>query len=474
MLTLVRLLGYLLVALITFIGARILYYYASYFFVWRRYRHLAPVTTDDLRALPNLPYVKIQITTRGAPGSTEVIRRGIQNVVALAGEAPDLYCPHLSIEVVTESREQARRLRDDFALLPVLMDADALVLPASYTTPRDTRLKARALHYMVEQRREGYNRRPGRTFVVHYDEESVMEPAELRKLLACLATTDKQILEGPIYYPLEFGDASAICRAMESNRPIVCYECRHVMEHGHPIHIHGSNLVIDESLENEFGWDFGTLDGQPFVAEDYVFGTLAYLRYGPSIFGWHGCLMLEQPPFSLQSAFRQRLRWIEGVLQGLVMLERQPAYRKLSLRDRLHLTLPTRYRILTFALGFPTGLLALPYLLYQTVVVLSGHGFTPLPFPIMAWLVFVGFLWLNSLLIGVWYNLSHAQQMTPVERLTEAARAFALAPVASFVETGAAFWAAVKWSTGNRGVHWLTTPKTRHADRWMNWKGDSR
>ena len=41
-----RLLGYVLVALITFIGLRLFYYYTSFFFAWRRYRQLAPVTTS--------------------------------------------------------------------------------------------------------------------------------------------------------------------------------------------------------------------------------------------------------------------------------------------------------------------------------------------------------------------------------------------------------------------------------------------
>jgi len=64
-------------------------------------------------------------------------------------------------------------------------------------------LKARALHYMVELRRRGVKRKPGKTFIVHFDEESVMEPDELRKLFKFLATTDKKLTEGQIYYPLE-------------------------------------------------------------------------------------------------------------------------------------------------------------------------------------------------------------------------------------------------------------------------------
>jgi hypothetical protein len=40
------------------------------------------------------------------------------------------------------------------------------------------------------------------------------------------------------------------------------------MESGMPLHLHGSNLVVEEEFENQIGWDFGTLDGQPFIAED--------------------------------------------------------------------------------------------------------------------------------------------------------------------------------------------------------------
>ena len=128
-----------------------------------------------------------------------------------------------------------------------------IAVPALYQTPKGTRLKARSLHYMVELRRQGFNHKPGQTFIVHYDEESVMVPDELRRLIGYLATTDKKPTEGPIYYPLEYGDASVVCRAMEANRPVCCFECRQVMEKGTPMHLHGSNLVIDEDLENELG-----------------------------------------------------------------------------------------------------------------------------------------------------------------------------------------------------------------------------
>ena len=279
---------------------------------------------------------------------------------------------------------------------------------------------------------------------MHYDEESVMEPGELRKLIRYLATTDKRLTEGPIYYPLEYGDASVFCRAMEANRPIGCFECREVMESGTPLHLHGSNLVIDEELENDLGWDIGNLDGQPFIAEDYVFGVLAYLKQGPQIFGWHGCVMLEQPPFSFKSAFKQRYRWIIGVLQGMTMMGRMPEFRTLSQKMRFHLVWGTRYRVLTFAFGLPAGVFSFLYILLQTFLLVNGRLFLPLPVPIMIWMLIIGFLWLNSIFIGSWYNISNARQLSWVQKLTEVGRVLTLAPIAGILESTAGSWAVIQ------------------------------
>ena len=458
--------GYPMVALISIIGVRLLLYFRSFFLHWPRYRQLKWVTTADLKALPDIPFIKVQVTTRGAPGSTEVIRRGIQCVVGLAKEDVDFYANKLSVEVVTESSEQKYDLEQEFGQAPI--DVDVIVIPEDYETPKETKVKARGLHYMVKLRRDGFNRKPGRTFVVHYDEESVMEPEELRKLIHYIAKTGKKVSEGPIFYPLEYADTSVVCQAMEANRPLGCFECREVMEKGIPLHLHGSNLVIEEEFENELGWDIGNLDGQPFIAEDYVFGVLAYLKGGSEAFGWHGAIMLEQPPFSFKSAFKQRYRWIVGVLQGMDMLRRMPEFYELARRDRFRLIWGTRFRIATFAFGLPTGALALLYLLYQAALVLSGRDFLPLPVPLMAWLVFIGFLWLNSVVIGVWYNVSFVRTLNPAyRRWIMGARAFTLAPISGALESSAALWAVLKWMAGYREVSWTPTPKTKKADGIM-------
>jgi len=467
-LELVRYLGFVLIVLISFVGFRLLFYYRSFFLHPDRFRRRQAVSDDTLRALPALPFLKVQITTRGSPGSTEVIRRGIRSVIELIAAAPDLYQARISIEVLTDIATEKEELEAIFCSGSVPAEGVVVVVPAEYQTPRGTQLKARSLHYLVELRRQGLNRKPGRTFIVHYDEESVMPPAELRKLIHYLATVGKPLTEGPIFYPLDYYDAAPICRAMEANRALGCYECREVMEAGIPLHMHGSNLVADEELVNEIGWDIGTLDGQPFIAEDFVFGVQAFLRYGPEVFGWHGCAMFEQPPFSLKSAFRQRYRWIIGVLQGVAKLHQMPEFHMLSPHLRRRLVWGTRYRVATFALGLPTGVFSLLYLLYEAWVLLRGMATQPLPAPLMLWLVLVGYMWLNGLLIGAWYNVSTNDQMSPRARWLELARVLCLAPLAGIAESAAGFWATVKWLSGERRVSWVTTPKTTLADQTVD------
>jgi hypothetical protein len=468
LLVLLKIVGWALMVGLSIVGLRMLSYYRSFVFHSARYRRLAPVTTEQLRGY-QVPYVKIQITTRGSAGSTAVILRGVESVVALASEAPDFYRRFLSVEVITESSEQAAVLRERFRFAPIPLDV--VVLPAGYEPPNGTALKARALHYMVELRRRGWNRRPGRTFIVHYDEESVVEPAEFRKLIAVLARTGKKILEGPIYYPLEYLDAAGLCRSMEATRPLACYECRHVMENGIPLHLHGSNLVVEEEFENQLGWDIGRLDGQPFIAEDYIFGLHAFLQGGSGVFGWHGVVMLEQPPFSVKSARKQRHRWIVGVLQGLAMLRRLEEFNNLRTSLRLRMVWGTRFRVACFALSAPTGILSfllMPLFLLRTGgALLSGAG-APLPAPLMLWLALVGLMWLGTVLIGAWYNVTYLDLPLP-GKLTEIAWAVLVAPVAGLAESTAGLAAVAEWASGERKVTWQPTPKTKAADAAVEW-----
>ncbi|MGL4306497.1 MAG: glycosyltransferase family 2 protein [Mycobacteriaceae bacterium] len=456
--------------LVSIIAIRLLSYWSSFIFGWHRYRERSHYSDQEIiESEP--PHLKVQITTRGSEGSTEVILRGINGVLRLVQQSPEL-ASFFSIEVVTESVEQVRYLEHFYRHESIRVVG--LQVPAEYQTPNGTGLKARGLHYAVEARRRGWNFVAGRVFIVHFDEESVMLPNELRKLLYVLAKTDKKILEGPIYYPLEYQHTSSVCKSMEANRPAGCFECRVVMEKGVPLHLHGSNLVVEEQLENEIGWDIGQLEQNYFIAEDFVFGMNNYLRYGKEIFGWHGCVLLEQPPFSFKSAFRQRHRWVFGVLQGLAAAEASPEFKSLPGRTRKNFLWGTRFRVFTFAAGAVVGLLSviiLPLMLaISTYYVATGE---PAPFgaALTLWMTVVGGLWLGTVMMGAWLNVRDAH-MSGLRRELEIARAIAVAPLAGILESSAGFKAIVDWSKGKRGVAWIPTPKTLAADAQAIKKSD--
>jgi Glycosyl transferase family group 2 len=464
--------GIVLSVLITAIGLRMVMYWTSFFLRPGRYRARQPVTTADLRGL-DVPYIKVQWTTKGSPGSTEVILRGLRQLELLAQEDASYYRGFVSAEIVTQNQEQADHIGKVFADSP-MGQPSCVVVPAEYQTANDTGLKARQMHYLVELRREGWNRKAGRTFIVHFDEDTLMRPDEFRKMIAHLAHTDKLLLTGPIHYPLEYGEASKLARATEASRPITCFECRRVMETGVPLHVHGSNLVCDEEFENRLGWDIGrTADGQPLVAEDYVFGMNAFLNEGSKAFGWHGAVALEQPPFSFGSVFRQRYRWIFGVLQGMDIDTHLESFHRLSFRLRQKVKWGTRYRIATAALGSVVGAFSMAFIPAAMLVAVPmlgrAHRFGPIGW-LSAWFACIGIMWLGSIIVGAYTNVRHAG-FTRLRRVQEIARAIVITPVAGIIENLAALTVVVRWWTGKRTASWTPTPSTVAADKAVNGTG---
>jgi hypothetical protein len=169
---------------------------------------------------------------------------------------------------------------------------------------------------------------------------------------------------------------------------------------GVPLHLHGSNLVVEEQFENELGWDIGTLDGQPLIAEDYVFGMSAFLLGGSQAFSWPGCVATTE-------------------------------FKQLPSRVRARLVWGTRFRIATFALGVVVGVpsvLFLPLLLFRSVQILQINNEPPLPDLVMVGLAAIGAMWLGSILIGAWYSMVDAGLSWP-RRWAEICAAVAVAPV---------------------------------------------
>jgi LPXTG-site transpeptidase (sortase) family protein len=427
--------------------------YAYYYYCWyvsRRYfagpRHI------DLAALQarDIPYLKFQVTTKG--GALPVVERSLRVLEGICDDHPWLRA-RMCAEVITERVDESWHLRRAFA--GTSLELTSITLPPEYSTPNGTRLKARALHHMVELRLEGFNAKPGRTFIVHLDEETVITEPHVMILVDYLSRNPKPITQGPILYPLEWGQTPWICRAIESTRPFGCSECARVMQNPPPPHLHGSNLVIEEQIENQVGWDFGTIDGQPFVAEDLLFGLRAYAMLGEDAFGWHGATALEQPPLSLFWAVQQRLRWVLGALQGLRAMWVNSDYDGMPKRKKLRLSLSVYSRIATYSLGFPIGLTGLVFIVHP----LADPPSVRSPFFLVrVALLLSAVAWIVSYQIGMRRNLLY-MSLPWWEQAKHHLMMLVITPFVGLCETVGPFVAMVRWLLGSRGAQWTPTPK---------------
>lgn len=398
----------------------------------------------------------IQITTKG--GALSVVQRGIDNVLAGVARYPVLQ-KVVWVEIITEDADEVAALRTRYrnAVIPVT----PFLLPTDYRTPKDTRLKARALEYMVEQHRAT----PTDSYVVHYDEESVFTPDNLARLVHRLSRHPVGISEGMISYGLDWNETTLLNKAMESNRPFGCHECYSVMTSPPPMHLHGSNLVVRQDLENEIGWDIGNLDGSALIAEDLVFGLAAYLKFGKGVFGWHHTEMIEQPPFTLKAAYKQRERWVFGAMQALAHIRQQPDWMRLSRKDRWHINVVIRLRVLTYALGFPVSLLALGsnvviLLILAAEAVREGAITVVAPeLTVYGIITSIGLvLWIAGTQLGLFYNLRYTG-MTRLQKLRDHVLVLIVTPFAGVIDTAGPLVAVLKWLAGIREVAWKPTPK---------------
>ena len=113
-------------------------------------------------------------------------------------------------------------------------------------------------------------------------------------------------------------------------------------------------LLVRSDVEDQIGWEFG-----PILAEDQRFGYEVYKRYGKNSMGWHGGILLEQPPLNIKDHFMQRRRWIIGNLQNI---------ENFSKLFKLRLI----YRCTSFFLSFVSGIISLILTLYINIPKISS------------------------------------------------------------------------------------------------------
>ncbi|MCD6037514.1 MAG: putative glycosyl transferase, group 2 family, partial [Nitrososphaeraceae archaeon] len=296
-------------------------------------------------------------------------------------------------------------------------------------------------------------------WIFHMDDESYVTSQTIMSLLKFIRKGNAIASEGPIFYPLKFESANRLTAIAESIRPFTCYDCVSQMTNPPPLHMHGSNLLVRSDIEDSIGWNFG-----PTLAEDQIFGYKIYEKYGPKSMGWHGGMLLEQPPLNIKDHFMQRRRWVLGSLQNMV---RFPLIHKFKLM----------FKLVTYFMGFVSGVVStifyfyayIPKLLFVLSISISEFNLdiiswfdivmktfsseatmnasinsSPLDPIIGLILLFPYTLWLFSYQLGLFLNLRYSK-ISLIKRVALHLQTLLLSVIIGLLETFPAFYAMLEY-----------------------------
>jgi hypothetical protein len=411
----------------------------------------------DLQRIHNDPIIIFQITTRSATKTT-VVERGIYSIINAANKIN--YCNY-KISVVTEDEKDKGKFEE-------LKNCEIIKVDKEYKT--NAIKKSRALQFAVEHRRKRLEN-TSKFWIFHMDDESYVTNQTLLSLLKYIREGKGIASEGPIVYPLKFEIANPITALAESVRPFGCYDCVSQMNNPPPLHMHGSNLLVRSDAEDSIGWNFGIT-----LAEDQLFGYKLYEKFGKKALGWHGGILLEQPPLNIKDHYMQRRRWILGSLQNinkfpfwhrfkisfklasyfmgfisgiattiLYILTFIPmlttAIQMLIEQSNLNFVMGSQYIIASF---FPSFFPEISLRINQFSS--SNNNFYPIDIgPISILLIFPYVMWLLSYQIGLFLNLKHNQNYPIPKKLILHVQTIFFSLVLGILETFPAFVAIIEY-----------------------------
>jgi beta-1,4-mannosyltransferase len=416
----------------------------------------------DLERIHNDPIIIFQITTRSAT-KTPVVKRGIDSIISSSNKIN--YSSYF-ISVVSDDSQ-------DIATLSCFNSSnnfEVIVVDKKFTT--NAIKKGRALQYAVEYRRK-FGLNTSKYWVFHMDDESYVTNQTILSLLRSIRESNAVASEGPIFYPLKFESANFLTAIAESVRPFTCYDCVSQMTNPPPLHMHGSNLLVRSDIEDSIGWNFG-----PTLAEDQLFGYKVYEKYGPKALGWHGGILLEQPPLNIKDHFMQRRRWVVGSMQNI---------NNFPLIHRFKMM----FKLATYFLGFISGIISIILYIYfqvpkmipallssstindinQTVSldmatwfdklfnILSSQSIvhtltngSPIEVGVGTMLLFTSVMWMLSYQVGLFLNLRYSKVGWP-KRILFHLQTLVLCLVIGLIETFPAFWAMIEYCIRNKIIN---------------------
>ncbi len=415
------------------------------------------------------PRIKFQITTRG--NEVHVVKRGIKSIFEVS-KSNLLFKNHFELLIVTEEYSEKEIFCRYFDELGIEFPSETIIVPSNYKTKNNTYYKARSLQYSIEYRKSkksSINNHP--TYIFYFDAESTIDDIEFRRVLQTVINSpNKRILEGPIVYPHRYFESNLISRQMEASRPFNCHHCVQVMNYPPPLHLHGSNLLIEEKVIEEIGWDYGTIANKPLLAEDLIFGLIAYSKYGGEVFGWHGGRLFEQPPLTIKSSVKARIRWITGTWQALKLLRTREEYKSLIWKKKMKIQFRIRLRIITHSLSFFAAI----FVIFNGVVflfpsffaflsvdqIMSSSSFQVFQFFLTRFIFLPGTLfWIFGIIIGSSKNLEVIPNLSRSAKFFEQIKLLLVTPLAGTIESFSALYATIRWIIGKPHISWAVTKK---------------
>lgn len=411
----------------------------------------------DLQRIHNDPIIIFQITTRSAT-KTKVVERGIYSIINAANKIN--YCNY-KISIVTEDEKDKNKFEE-------IKNCEIVKVDKEYKT--NAIKKSRALQFAVEHRRKKLEN-TNKFWIFHMDDESYVTNQTLLSLLKYIREGKGIASEGPIVYPLKFEIANPMTALAESVRPFGCYDCVSQMNNPPPLHMHGSNLLVRADAEDSIGWKFGIT-----LAEDQLFGYKLYEKFGKKALGWHGGILLEQPPLNIKDHYMQRRRWILGSLQNI---DKFPFWHRFKISFKLASYFmgfisgiaTTIFYILTFIPMLTSAIQMLieqsnlNFIMWSQYIIASffpsffpeislrinqfsssNNNFYPIDIgPISILLIFPYVMWLLSYQIGLFLNLKHNQKYPIPKKIILHIQTIFFSLVLGILETFPAFVAIIEY-----------------------------
>jgi cellulose synthase/poly-beta-1,6-N-acetylglucosamine synthase-like glycosyltransferase len=178
--------------------------------------------------------------------------------------------------------------------------------------------------------------------------------------------------------------------------------------------------------------------------------------------GWHGGVLLEQPPLNLKDHFYQRRRWVLGTMQNLEKFPRLHRFKLmyksityfLGFASAVASTILMVHNYFSLAVSIPdinsrlSSIISLPERLTTfswDALVQSINNINPVELGVASLLLFTSIVWIASYQVGLFLNLRYSRTRSR-RRILLHIQTLLLCPIIGLVETFPAFWAMIEYS----------------------------